>query len=853
MANKKRPQFGKRPIVTKVESPEKLYYTLKNRDRTHDYLRGPQQDILRDYAEAHVGTHDLALELPTGTGKTVVGLMIAEWRRRELGRRAAYLCLTNQLAQQAIMEARKLGLAVADVTGTNQTRIPAEEGRYRNAEAIGVSTYSNLFNVNPVIRDNDVIVFDDAHGGETYCAGCWTIDVSRKDDEELYESLLGVLRSRLTNSQRRMVDASARNATVQFCDAWSDPVVASEVTGILDKVTGCDVYYRWRFLRAHLHATLVMVSHWTISIRPLVPPTHTHEHFAGAKQRIYMTATLGGPGDIQRAYGVDRVDVLRAVNPQEGRRFILVPELYAAPSIATGVVATAWNDIPNQRGVVISPSDRHMRQINLTLEEKCKKPCQILGANEIADSLTPFTKSERKWLSLMRYDGLDLPDDDCRLLVLNESPRAVGALEAAQRDHWRMGPMLRRRERTRLVQGMGRCTRSATDYAVIVLLGQSLMNAVTIPELMDMFPVALRAEIAWGKQHSQIARDNPDELIGMIEGLISDKDYRDEAGKDIEDFGKEMADVPAQGEDLYDVGARAEVRFSRALWDENYEAAHAEARSMADRITGAEFDGYRAFWWYLASCAILPVDPDRERECLRKAITCGVNAGWLQFALQQRGVTDAGVDDSEQQVEAIWDQLEEWGWVGPRFLNTVEKMVTLLGQDTHKQFHEGLELLGKCLGATTFRRGDQGVPDGAWSFANDYHVAFEAKTEASADSSLSKKHAQQAVGHVNWARAVLCDKRQDAEIESVLVAHGTGVDELAKPHIGGLLYCSPAKLKEFAKHVATGIRELRIRYVNADYASVKRNFASEVKMHGLLLEDVRKKLFGQRLADLVKV
>ena len=31
--------------------------------------------------------------------------------------------------------------------------------------AVAVTTYSNLFNVNPVIRDADLLIFDDAHGG----------------------------------------------------------------------------------------------------------------------------------------------------------------------------------------------------------------------------------------------------------------------------------------------------------------------------------------------------------------------------------------------------------------------------------------------------------------------------------------------------------------------------------------------------------------------------------------------------------------------------------------------------------------------------------------------------------------
>jgi superfamily II DNA or RNA helicase len=60
-----------------------------------------QADLLRTYAdEQHVAAPDLALELPTGSGKTLVGLLIAEWRRRSKRHRVVYACLTRQLASQ---------------------------------------------------------------------------------------------------------------------------------------------------------------------------------------------------------------------------------------------------------------------------------------------------------------------------------------------------------------------------------------------------------------------------------------------------------------------------------------------------------------------------------------------------------------------------------------------------------------------------------------------------------------------------------------------------------------------------------------------------------------------------------
>lgn len=82
-------------------TPEALYRDLP---RTPDAVPGlltHQGDLLRRYAEPkHLGARDIALELPTGTGKTIPALVISEWWRQTKGARVAYACPTDQLARQ---------------------------------------------------------------------------------------------------------------------------------------------------------------------------------------------------------------------------------------------------------------------------------------------------------------------------------------------------------------------------------------------------------------------------------------------------------------------------------------------------------------------------------------------------------------------------------------------------------------------------------------------------------------------------------------------------------------------------------------------------------------------------------
>lgn len=74
---RKRPRFKKRtePAVAAVD-PEALFGELPHSPDGVGALWSYQADQLRTYAAEHIDSEDVALELPTGSGKTLVGLLI---------------------------------------------------------------------------------------------------------------------------------------------------------------------------------------------------------------------------------------------------------------------------------------------------------------------------------------------------------------------------------------------------------------------------------------------------------------------------------------------------------------------------------------------------------------------------------------------------------------------------------------------------------------------------------------------------------------------------------------------------------------------------------------------------------
>lgn len=224
----RRPAFKKSATVTAPDSPETLWYDLAPR-RKHQTLGGPQQHVLRRYFKEAVNKSDVALELPTGAGKTSVGLLIAEWHRRKSNRPVTYLSLTNQLAGQVLREASLLGITPADITGDRTSRKPSEVGRYKNADGVGITTYANLFNINPVVEASELIILDDAHGGEQAAADMWTARVFRSDQPDLYKELFSALGPAFTSRQRRSLTHRDDPSNAHIIHIYSDETVTSNL------------------------------------------------------------------------------------------------------------------------------------------------------------------------------------------------------------------------------------------------------------------------------------------------------------------------------------------------------------------------------------------------------------------------------------------------------------------------------------------------------------------------------------------------------------------------------------------------------------------------------------------------
>ena len=160
------------PFVTRSrqregpESPEALFRELRPRSAHVRDLLLRQGDALRAYTAEHVDDANVAIELPTGGGKTLVGLLIGEWRRRALRQRVAYLCPTVQLARQAAAKADEYGIETVTLVRRQADWDTGDFLRFQRGEVLAVAGYSQVFNSNPRLDSAQTLILDDAHAGE---------------------------------------------------------------------------------------------------------------------------------------------------------------------------------------------------------------------------------------------------------------------------------------------------------------------------------------------------------------------------------------------------------------------------------------------------------------------------------------------------------------------------------------------------------------------------------------------------------------------------------------------------------------------------------------------------------------
>lgn len=802
-----RPRFRPRnEPVAGAPDPEALFGELPRTPNGVGALWSHQADQLRTYGAEHRNTPDVALELPTGSGKTLVGLLIAEWRRGTLGQRVAYACPTKQLARQVLQKAHQQGIRAVLLIGSHRDWNQAELARYTRGDAVAVTTYSTIFNVNPYLDDAQTLVFDDAHAAEGYVAEAWALSV--KSDTAQYGLLFDALGDSIEPSfVARMVapDGPAADAQeIRLIPIGAVSRHAEDIDRVLAGLHG-NATYRFRMLRANLASCLFYVSRREFYIRPMIPPTFEHDPFTNPEQRLYLSATLGDAGELERAFGrtvIKRVPVPPAWEKTgSGRRFFVFPELAAPPVEAPVDHDDDGDEDAPQVALVRDLLDLAKKQLVLTPDDD--------SAMEIADwldipagerftakdsdtGIQPFIDADTgTLLAPNRYDGMDLADNACRMTLMAGLPTASHLQDQFLEVKLRASEVLQERIRTRVLQGAGRCTRGPKDWAVVVVTGEDILRFLSRAEVQKALPVEMQAELTFGFDQSQEAADN---LRYLAESALNqDEIWQEDAEPELAKLRRQAVRVAQPHVDELAASAEREIRAWTYAWQQDWESATRAAVDVFENLTASALRPYRALWLYLGSAwsALVATDPTsaaahRSAELLRKAHGAAVGTTWLK---EIQPLPDATYDSDpldEAAVDAVIALLTGKLRSAAKFERDSATMLANLNQDEATKYEQGLAALGEFLGAESFKPPGQGRADAAWLWSTLW-ITVEAKSEQKSQGMLSMDYVRKA----NTQLASLASDRGD-ELPpegsiSVVVSPRSVVDPdavpIAEPHV----------------------------------------------------------------------
>jgi hypothetical protein len=684
-----------------------------------------QREVLAGYESLEL---DAAVELPTGTGKTLIGLLAGEGYRQQEGAPVAYLAGNKQLAQQVERQARQLNFPVVRFSGSKESWSARDVRAYNFGQGIGVMNYWNYINANPGVEPAGLLILDDVHLLEQPLRDFFTVAIPRSDP--LFREILQRVVARcpyysLAEDLLGGVEPPAPPEMLVFPDSAE---LADEVRDLLDArlAHGSDPWWAWQQIRHRLEVCCWLVSTRAVTFTPYIPPAQTIRHFADPERRLYLSATIGSVEDLRRRLGTPPVEKLSAsVQPRQGERLVVLrddPEPLAATELID-LLRAFLSQHPKALWLCARRDTADALRFALTLSG-LPGEVRILEKDNGADE--PFAADSRGHLiAAGRYDGMDFPDEACRVEVLPEVPVATSDLEEWASAYLRDAGFAEARFSQRVAQALGRCNRSENDRAVYVLADPNFLTRFSQRRVVDALPGEVRPDVAAALERSD---------RGFSAGLEEAERFLSGEAATATSF-----QPPAKPE-ARPITAAHEVDGFLALWREDYVRSAELFNDVASLVSQTR--EYRAFWLAMAALALQLAGrfgdhaaAGQAEGALRAAASAGATSTFftrLRLADgRRRGESAAPEGRSYDNLFGVWDQvIDRYGASGGRFDRWARGLIEDLRSSDHDTVARGIarfasELLGLAAAAPQATSGEH---DAHWELLGPHRIlAFEVK------------------------------------------------------------------------------------------------------------------------------
>lgn len=748
--------------------PREIYAALP--DRRYPRLRPEQSEVLEAWfvRRAQPGSSDLVIKQNTGGGKTLVGLLIAQSSLNEGVGPAVYLVPDRFLIQQVVDEAKDAGLSVTT---------DLHDLGFRSGHATLVTTFHKLMNgrsafgvlgIKQVLPLGTVIV-DDAHTALSNSRSIFAATVPA--DCAGYVELLALFEVDLkAQSPKAYADlrdgqpASPLRVPPKAVADRADRVLAI-VRKYADDADIGSLLYAWPYVADSLNLAIVTFSRQGVQIKTPCPQVDLIPAFAQAQRRIYLTATLADESVLVTELGASAVGVTSPITPGQasdlGDRMILAP-LSINPSLTDDTIRRLARDFADGdrdgdgtaeaepvNVIVLVPGDYAAYRWSGVAD-------QTLHVGDMASTIARLTDGQHVGVVVLvnKYDGVDLPADACRLLIIDGIPSPLTPHEQRESAALTGSMAFKIRQVHKLEQGMGRGIRDVEDHCAVLVLTNEAALTLRDPKLRNYYSPATREQIGLSQQ---IAEQIEGEGIGEIRSVLDM--FLQRAEPWVSKSREATADV--QYDQVGTVTPLAQARrdaFDLAVAGDA-DGAVRILRTGIDTVAEELSKG----WWMeelatyeqlvnpVAAQKTLSAARARNPAVLKPAVSSARKPirGRAAQAAAAAEYLAATYDDPSLfrlSVGALFDSIC-WGV-----------------EETADQAEEQIRLLGLHLGFVSTRPEKEdrdGGPDNLWAMSPKVHAVIELKTEVSrSDPVIIKSEAEQLVHSIVW------DEETHADVET---------------------------------------------------------------------------------------
>jgi replicative superfamily II helicase len=317
---------------------------------------------------------------------------------------------------------------------------------------------------------------------------------------------------------------------------WSWIPREAEVAGILSKHAGRNsVKFAWPLLKDMLGRCHCVISGAAVEIEPQVAPLEAFGSYWKAKHRVFMSATVTDDAFLVKGLQLAPETITKPLSYDKetwsGEKMILLPSLIHEDLDREQIVASLGKPNSKRRyGVVaIAPSFARTKDWESYGAIIAKK-------ESVSDVIENLKKGEFEHTIVLvnRYDGIDLPDETCRILIFDTRPYSESLSDLYQElCRPNSEATLMRTIRT-VEQGMGRSVRGEKDYSVVVAIGADLVRLLRDKNTRKYLSSQMGTQIELGLEIADMAKQEieddkeakPALARLMVQCLSRDSDWK---------------------------------------------------------------------------------------------------------------------------------------------------------------------------------------------------------------------------------------------------------------------------------------------------------------------------------------